>query len=157
MHLVGIVVIAGALWFFAIFSVDTIGRWFDPASKLGVFETRIEGVSREFMRRSPALRESFERFKACTDEYCVGDALAERDRIIVMEWPAVFDRLAVAEDWGVLRDSAVVHTIFVEAVRKKGADTLRNACVPEITYWDHRNVPWSHEALFYEFRGFRCP
>jgi hypothetical protein len=83
--------------------------------------------------------------------------LAERDRIIAAQWPGVFDHLAIPEDWGVLRDTAWAHKSFFEASRSKGADTLRNQCVPDIAYWDHRNVSWSHKDLFFEFQGFRCP
>lgn len=146
------------------FGPTAVMRAFDSDSKLGLFESEITGVSSEFMRRSPALKATYEAFGSCMqqDKCDRAEILAKRDRIIAAEWPAIFDRLAVRADWwsisdqllpsGKLEQREVDREMFFEELRQKGADTLRNRCVPNITYrFDRRG-----NLATYDTAGFTC-
>ena len=146
------------------FGPTAVIRAFDSDSKLGLFESEISGVSTEFMRRSPRLKANYERFSDCMQQWeCrYGAILTERDRIVEEEWPAIFDRVAVRGDWrsiseqvlpsGKLEQREVDREKFFEELRHKGADTLRNRCVPNITYrFDQRG-----SLATYDTAGFTC-
>ena len=97
-----------------------VERAFDKQTRLGIAEERIAGISREFMRRSAKLEAVWDEFVGCmSDTRCdPADILARRDRIIAHEWPEMYDRLAVRNDWGTARDTADARDIFLPNVTR---------------------------------------
>jgi hypothetical protein len=131
-------------------------RFLHPESRLGIFETRIENVSTEFMRRSPQLKKNFEEFKSCMQmpDCNSEEILAKRDAIIQKEWPVVFDRLLVEDDWGSLAFTDMAHDRLVrETARVGGKAIMRSKCVPLIRYYHKGNQSYYRQ---YEKNGYRC-
>ncbi len=131
-------------------------RFLHPESNLGIFETRIENVSTEFIRRSPELRKNFEEFKSCMKmpDCDSEEILAKRDAIIQKEWPVVFDRLLVDDDWGSLTFTNMAHDRFLrETARVGGKSVMRSKCVPLIRYYHEGGQSYYRH---YEKNGYRC-
>ena len=107
-----------------------------PGSELGLFETRIEGPASELMRRSPALQANFEAFRACQDNQACDSApiLRARDEIVKIEWPKVYHRLTVRQDWGTCIDCGSQHEEFEAALADVGEFALQSKCVPMLSY-----------------------
>ncbi len=133
----------------------SIQQLLHPGSKLALGEERIAHIPGEFERRSPLFAASWETFKICSQvkECDSAGALAMRDQAIKLDWPKIFDRLMVDGDWGSWADSEVAHSLFLDAVKKWGAQKLRNNCVPVIgfsTVSNGRNSP------VYDTDSFTC-
>lgn len=150
----------------ALYFVPTaVVRTFDHESKLGLFESSIQGVSSEMMRRSPALKKNFENFRTCIKHAgCdTKPIFAERDRIIKETWPQVFDRVAVNRDWFEISDYILTPNkvtpaeeglfAFSEELKQHGKEKLRNQCVPNTTYHYSRR----EDAATYDTKGYTCP
>jgi hypothetical protein len=129
---------------------------FTPGSKLDFLDTRIENVSTEFMRRSPRLKANWEEFKQCMEKSdCKHEPiLAKRDEIIKAEWPTIFDRLIVHDDWGTLSFTAMAHDRFFSEIERVGGQKIMRAqCVPLIRYY---HTPGGSFYRHYEDQGYRC-
>ncbi len=115
---------------------------FLPGSKLWFWETRIDGVAEEFLRRSPRLRAAQRDYLAqCYNKPDCNKAhyFNTRDKIVREEWKSVFDRLIVEDDWGRGRWSAKNHAEFQYYLREDtgfGANNLRNNYLPVLHYRD---------------------
>lgn len=129
-------------------------RSFHPTSKLRPFETRIESVEEEFMRRSPELRTNFTRFEKCIPEKgCIlNKILMERNLIIRKRWSELFDRLTVSDDWGEGEYTKEHHSRFQKDLQKAGGQEKAKYCFPKIHYYQLKDgVP------IYIYQGLRCP
>ena len=155
MHIIGGLVLIFAAWLAINYGPTAVSRAFNAETKLGLFESRIANIPAEFIRRSPRFAYTWEKFEDCMQRSACNpaDILAERDRIIAQEWPALFDRLVVFSDWGGLRESRESRERFFETLKEKGADTLRNRCVPKIEYW---RLPGHNAYSYYTLRGYEC-
>ena len=130
-----------------------------PGSKLGAFETRIQGPASELMRRTPELEANFEAFRTCRNNpECNPAAIfAQRNAIIKSAWPEVYDRLQVRQDWDICthtygcEDVDVQHDYFEEAVAKYGY-RLQYDCVPHVEYLERPNG-----GAVYDTFGYDCP
>jgi len=147
-----------AIWILLVSTVGlpAVGRWVSSDSKLAVFEGRIAGVAYEFMRRSERLRVLHARLQLCADTgpSCNSDPLLrERDKIVKSEWPQVFDRLVIRDDWGGNPDTARARDGFFAALKKHGKETLRDRCVPVISF---RFTNYQGRLVLYNFEGFSC-
>lgn len=137
-----------------------IVRTIDRETKLGIFEAPVEGVATEFMRRSPALKANWEEFRICARTHgCdYSRILKERDVIIAREWPEVFDRVSVRNDWWHLAsamfgdDVAGDKELFFGDLERYGRAKLRDSCVPLITYRFDR----LRDATTFTTDGFNC-
>lgn len=153
------------------FILSTLGgniRALSPWSNLKLYEEGITAVSNEFMRRSPRLTSNYERFQECMRfEECSEEQLStlldERDQIIHQEWPAIFDRLIVYDDWAV-KDRPVTneeiatskaYLDFQTKLSQLGQTKMRNTCVPIIYFWITSKT---HEAEYGldRNRGYQC-
>jgi hypothetical protein len=111
-----------------------------PGTRLQVWETRIDGVAEEFLRRSPRLRSTYFDYKAhCYRVTSCDESVyfARRDIIISEEWPGIFDRLVVYSDWGESGWSQKNHDEFLYYLRIDtgfGRSNLRNIYVPVLHY-----------------------
>lgn len=154
----------GLLTCFCLISLILIGylytagrlQFLHSESRLGAFETRIENVSTEFMRRSPRLKANFETFKSCMQKSdCQPEPiLAKRDEIIQKEWPSVFDRLLIDDDWGVLTFTTMAHERFLRAINQAGGKmNMRKHCIPLIRYYHLGNTSYYRQ---YENDGYSC-
>ncbi len=154
-NFLGAVVVFFAIVYGVAYIPTAVTRAFDGETKLGLFEERISNIPVEFIRRSPTVAHSWKEFKECLREYISAcdptPILAERDHAISEEWPALFDRLAVFGDWGEYSDSQIARDRFFEVLAEKGADTLRNRCVPKITY---TKLPSG--GVLYNLEGYVC-
>ncbi len=123
------------------FSLNSFSA-FNPKTKLWFWETRIEGVAEEFLRRSPRLQATYQNYRT----NCYGRAecrteiyFARRDQIVREEWPQIFDRLAISSDWGRGGWSEKNHQEFLYYLQDDtgfGADSLRNNYLPVLHYRD---------------------
>lgn len=129
-------------------------RSLSPGSKLGWFETRIESVEAEFMRRSPELRTNFDRFRECLNRAScyVIPILQERDVLLRRYWPEILDRLTVSDDWGEASITAEHHARFQRNLQKAGGPEKAKRCFPEVHYYRLGNGD-----TIYTFEGIRCP
>lgn len=148
---VGLVVLAGlcaVLWL----GGPALFRLADPDSKLVWGESRIAHIPAEFIRRSPLFAASWEALKICSnyDECNAASIVALRDEAIRLDWPQVFDRLVVYDDWGNASESAAARDKFFAALTERGADSLRNSCLPKIAF------EVLDDGRFYDFIGFVC-
>jgi len=134
----------------------TVGRIFDKETRLYPGDERIGGVALEFMRRSPELTANYLEFVKCGVK-CTTTAgiIAERDSIIRREWPRVFAFLTIRKDWGEASDSRNAREHFFAEVSGRGEATVRDRCVPRISYW--HSVRGSKYEPYYRFEGFSCP
>jgi hypothetical protein len=152
--------IAGAVILLILYFVPTaVIRTLDKNTKLGLFENEVEGVATEFMRRSPKLSANFEEFRSCMKQKECDSAVirAKRDRIIVLEWPPIFDRVSIKGDWWSITDliteaKAGDKELFFLDLEQHGADKLRNRCTPNIAYRYDRDG----NRTTYDTVGFNC-
>jgi len=145
----------GTVGILFLFSVGRLQSLF-PESRLDFLDTRIENVSTEFMRRSPNLKANFESFKACmrTPDCQPEEILSKRDEIIRKEWPTLFDRLLVDDDWGSLAFTEMAHERFLREIdRVGGKEVMRVRCVPLIRYYNNGNSSYYRQ---YEDNGYHC-
>lgn len=155
-QIVGILVL-GVL---AIFLPTPVIEWakpqlqqmFHPGSKLEWGEERIAHIPAEFIRRSPLFAASWEALGVCLDRHVdrkcddatVAHIVGLRDSAIRLDWPAVFDRLVIYDDWGEAEESAIARDDFFEALKEKGEETLRNHCLPIIRFEIESGGRWYH-------------
>ena len=127
--------------------------WLMPGSELSPFETRIEGPASELMRRSSELQKNFEAFRACQDNQSCDSTsiLRARDEIIKTEWPKVYHRLTVRQDWGTCIDCGSQHEEFEAALADVGEFALQTKCVPVLSY-----RAWSDGYKVYDSTGYDC-
>lgn len=127
-------------------------RFLSNGSKLGLFETRIESVEEEFMRRSPELRENFTRFDQCVrNPACNPESIfRERDLLLQAIWPDLLARLMVTDDWGEGRLTVSHHRQFTRRIRHVGGPEQAKRCRPVFKYYNTNNM------TTYSFRGLRC-
>jgi hypothetical protein len=131
--------------------------FFDKNTNLEFCEERIAGISDEFVRRSPRMNAVWEKFKDCIASPACDPApiLARRDTVVREEWPVVFDRFLVFSDWGEATNSAASHRAFLEAIKKYGAEELRDRCVPIITFrW---RLYGGRKVAEHDNEGYACP
>lgn len=139
---------------FAVANVAHPSRLFDAETKLGLMEERVAGVGDELMRRSKELARTFEQFRECGATCDASRILQERDRVLREEWQRIFPRLTVRKDWGEARVSRWSRDRFFEELERRGADTLRERCVPRVSYrWPVRG---GRKVAEYSFEGFDC-
>lgn len=165
--LLGLSILIG-LYLFQLCGGNT--RALHPDSKLRLSDSSIEAVSSEFMRRSSRLSLAHEDFRACMRARCdeldparLNAIFVRRDEIIEAEWPAIFDRLSIADDWLQMSSSpneqaveaVLAHRKFLGNLRELGASNLRNRCVPLIEFYVD---PYSSIAYYRLNRdkGYRC-
>ena len=149
--IVGLAVLAGLgalIWS----GGPAIFRLADPESKLAWGESRIAHIPAEFIRRSPLFATSWEALRLCSnyDECSATSIVALRDEAIRLDWPQVFDRLVVYDDWGDASESASARDEFFAILKERGADVLRNSCLPKITF------EILDDGRFYDFDGYVC-
>jgi hypothetical protein len=121
-------------------------------------ETRIESIEAELMRRSPALRNNFQRFgtcirsSACKDR--VDSILHERDVLVARVWPDVFSRLSIDNDWGEGQLTVPIHEAFLRYQRAYGSRMPRE-CLPTLEYWQNSDGQITYQLRYQE--PFTCP
>jgi hypothetical protein len=122
---------------------------------ISLFRMPVAGVTYELMRASKELSVNFEAFKKCAAQSrCdVGSILDDRDRIVALAWPAVFDVVSIRGNWFSPPGSRSWRDerLFFMYVNEYGRDQLRNRCVPRVTYYFQR----SGDATF-NTSGFAC-
>ncbi len=138
-----------------------------PGSQLGFFETRIIGPASEMMRRSPELRANFDKFEACyvlKPKCDLKPILAERDKLVKQEWPGIYRRLEVRQDWDVCAEAPFDcmstdrdHDDF-ELVRSKlGPTKLEYDCVLVVRYVAKQDGFGSKSArTVFDSGGYQC-
>ncbi len=129
-------------------------RLLDSETNLGIIESRIGSIPDALERWSPAYLAAWEGFKQCMEEKGVDcDAslfIEARERAVDKDWPEVFVRLKVYQDWGERYESAAARDEFFEAVQKKGEKYIRQNCRPIIKF---RSQSWGHARYFH---GYDC-
>jgi hypothetical protein len=111
-----------------------------PNTKLYFWETRIEGVAEEFLRRSPRLRSTHNDYKVnCYNiETCDEQTyFKKRDQIVKEEWSDIFERLVISSDWGNAGWAEKNHKEFLYYLSEDtgfGYSNLRDQYLPVLHY-----------------------
>ena len=121
-------------------------------------ETRIESIEDELMRRSPALRNNFQRFSTCIrTPACrtqIDAILQERNALVARVWPDVFSRLSINNDWGEGQLTISIHEAFLRYQRAYGSRMPRE-CLPTLEYWQNSDGHIVYQLRYQ--RPFTCP
>jgi len=136
---------------------EVLSRPFADDSKLRLGELRITHIPAEFNRRSPEFAKAWEDFKECAPlkECDLEPILTKRDVIIKREWPLIFDRVIVYDDWGTNSESKAARDSFFSTLDTVGRDKLRNDCVPSIQFlWMPSGIKGS--PSYYHQGRFTC-
>lgn len=145
-----------------------VQQWLHPGSRLALGEEPIVSVHKEFLRRSALYAADWNALAECVkQEGCESASTIESlKQAIKLDWPKVFDHLAVYQDWlewnpppNVRRDD------FFAALKAKGADALRNRCFPKMgftadyapgTFGSGGYDYFMSNGLSYAFEGYTC-
>lgn len=121
-------------------------------------ETRIESIENELMRRSPALRDNFQRFRTCIRTPACKDRvdpiLQERNILVARVWPDVFNRLSIDNDWGEGQLTIPIHEDFLRYQGTYG-NRMPRECLPTLEYWQNSDGHIVYQLRYQ--RPFTCP
>jgi hypothetical protein len=127
-------------------------------TRLTLGETRIESIEEELMRRSPALRNNFQRFRTCIRtpacEDRVDPILQERNVLVARVWPDIFSRLSIDNDWGEGQMTTPFHETFLNYKRVYG-NRMPRECLPTLEYWQNSDGKTIYQLRYQ--RPFTCP